>query len=71
MKACLFYFSKACICFGVRLYLEESCFLPDDMYCNDAVADDDVMLVVPLAILDDMLLASLLMEAYNGNKTEP
>jgi hypothetical protein len=55
---------------GLLLDFKDSCLLSneDDLYCCvDAVADN--VLVVPLAIVGVMLIASLLREEDNGNNT--
>jgi hypothetical protein len=61
MKACLFSFSKACICFGVRLDLEDSFFLVDDGIADEAlpivntVLFDEALTVADVLLLDEAL----------------
>jgi hypothetical protein len=62
MNACLFSFSKACVCFGVRLDFEYSCFLIDDGLADtldealaviDAVLFDEALAVVNALLFDE------------------
>jgi hypothetical protein len=56
MNACLFYFSKAFICFGMRLDLQDRCFMIDDGLVDEALAAVDTMLFdEALAVVDVVL----------------